>query len=392
MKHGRTMALKATAMAVLMATGLATLTGPLTPLAGAWQAGQPGATTPPITVDSPNKQIGIVDPTKISSTRFVLTNRSNSALRIRNFRVTCNCTRLLPDSMTIPARGSTAIEMTVDLRGDTTSMTKNAQIFFEGYDNPVTIGVQGQQQYPLQAVNAPIRTNSQVVTAQLRSGLGRPVRLLSVQGSAPEILAQRPDGPRVLQATVRHRFDTPQDVHGAMIVVTDSAEVPIAPIRVSSAQISRREMPFIRMMSELNISHKFFNMGVLKKGETQTYTTTVFREDREAPLVGWIPVDGLEVEVVSVEPDPAQEQWPKAQAVTFTVTSTIDRAGATVYAPLYFASGTREQPTALNRVWAAGLTADESGNYIEAIESEGPTLITGDGGEEALASMGKKPQ
>ena len=46
-------------------------------------------------------------------------------------------------------------------------------------------------------------------------------------------------------------------------------------------------------------------------------------------------------------------------------------------------------PTALNRVWAAGITADESGNYIEAIESEGPTLITGDGGEEALASMGQ---
>ncbi|XHC24565.1 hypothetical protein ABWH91_09775 [Phycisphaerales bacterium ac7] len=74
------------------------------------------------------------------------------------------------------------------------------------------------------------------------------------------------------------------------------------------------------------------------------------------------------------------------------MTSTIDRAGATVYAPLYFATGTREQPTALNRVWAAGLTADASGNYVEAIESEGPLLITGDGGDEALASVGKKPQ
>ena len=78
--------------------------------------------------------------------------------------------------------------------------------------------------------------------------------------------------------------------------------------------------------------------------------------------------------------------------MTFTVTSTIDRAGATVYAPLYFASGTRGEPTGLNRVWAAGLTADESGNYIEAIESDGPLLITGDGGDEALASVGKKPQ
>jgi len=394
MKHGRTTALKATAMAVLMATGLATLTGPVTPIASAVQAGQPNSpSTPPIVPDTRMKNLGVMDPRDVFEAVFTLTNRSTQPVKIRSFRVACNCTRMIPDSMTIPPRGQTNLKMTVDLRGDTGRMQKTALIFFDGYDRPIEVGVTGQMQYELEAPQAPLRVRSPQVTAQLRSSTGRPVRLLSVHGESPNLLSQVPDsGDRVLMANIRKNFNTGAEVPAALLVATDSKDTPLVAVRIISADVSRREMPFIRMNSDLNFSHKFFNMGMLKQGEAQTYTTTVFRDDHDAPLVGWIPVEGLEVNVVKVEPDPAQEQWPKAQSVTFTVTSTIDRAGATVYAPLYFATGTREQPTALNRVWAAGLTADASGNYVEAIESEGPLLITGDGGDEALASVGKKPQ
>ncbi|MFG0292835.1 MAG: DUF1573 domain-containing protein [Phycisphaerales bacterium JB050] len=390
MRHGRSRTLKLLAAAILATSAGMLVTGPLAPVATAEQAGQPTASTPPIVPDARIKNLGRMDPLEIAQVRFTLQNRSPRPVRISRFRVACNCTRMVPDSMTIPGGGSIGLTMTVDLRGDTGKVHKTALIYFEGYDRPIEVGVDGQMQYPLESGTAPLRVNSPQVTAQLRSSLGRPVRLLSVHGEKPNILSQVPaDSPRVLAATVRHDFGQRANLPGAFLVVTDAKETPLAAVRIVSADVSRRELPFIRMMSQLNISHKFFNMGVLKKGETQTYTTTVFREVREPPLVGWIPVDGLEVKVVSVEPDPSQDQWPKAQTVTFTITSTIDRAGATVYAPLYFASGTRENPTALNRVWAAGLTADESGNYIEAIESDGPTLITGDGGEEALASMGQ---
>ena len=388
------MAIKATAAAVLVVTGLATLTGPIAPVASAVQAGQPSSpSTPPIVPDTRMKNLGVVDPRGVFETRFTLTNRSSNPVRIREFRVACNCTRMLPESMTIPPRGSTNLRMTVDLRGDTGRMRKTALIYFDGFDRPIEVGVTGQMQYSIEAPQAPLRARSHILTAQLRSSTGRPVRLLSVHGEEPNVLSQTPQGSkRVLVANLRQDYGTGAEVPSAMLVATDSADTPLVAVRVISADVSRREMPFIRMNSELNFSHKFFNMGLLKKGEAQTYTTTVFREDRDAPLVGWIPVEGLEVNVVSVEPDPAQDQWPKAQTVTFTVTSTIDRAGATVYAPLYFASGTREGPTALNRVWAAGLTADESGEYIEAIESQGPMLISGDGGDEALISVGKTPQ
>lgn len=382
-----TLALVAGACALL-------IPGAPTQSARAQQPQQPDApTVPPIVPDERMKDIGVVDPQEVFRTRFVLVNRSNRPVQIREFRVACNCTRLIPESMTIPPRGGIPIDMTVDLRGDVGRTEKTALIFFEGFDRPIEIGVQGQMQYALQAPQSPLRINNPQVTTQLRSSLGRPLRLLSVHGEAPEILSQTPQGSdRVLVANVRKDYGQMADVPHAMLVVTDAPEVPLAAIRISSGDVSRRELPFIRMMSQLNISHKFFNMGVLKKGEAKTFTTTVFRENRDEPLVGWIPIEGLTVEVTSVKPDPAQDQWPKAQAVTFTVTSTIDRAGATLSAPLYFASGSKESPSELNRVWAAGLTADAEGNYTEAIESEGPTLISGNGGEEALASLGKKPQ
>jgi hypothetical protein len=390
MKHGRPAAFSAIALALAASATLLVGPAPFAGEASAQQAGQPAATTPPIVPDARMKNLGTIDPLAVSRTRFTLVNRSNQAVRIRNFRVACNCTRMIPDSMTIPARGSIGLTMTVDLRGDTGNVRKTALIFFDGFDRPIEVGVTGQQQYALEAPQAPLRVNTPQVTTQLRSSLGRPVRLLSVQGESPNILSQVPaDSPRVLGATLRHDFGLRSEVPSALLIVSDAAEAPLTAVRIVSAEVSRREMPFIRMMSELNVSHKFFNMGVLKRGETQTYTTTVFREDRNAPLVAWIPIEGLDVQVTSVQPDPAQEQWPKAQSVTFTITSTIDRAGATVYAPLYFASGSREKPTALNRVWGAGLVADENGNYIEAIESDGPALITGDGGDEAIASMGR---
>lgn len=385
-RSGRTLVLTA-----LMLAGAGIAVGSWgVPAAQAQQPQQPAVTVPPIVPDAKMKNVGVIDPQEVLRTRFVLVNRSTEDVRIREFRVACNCTRLIPASRTIPARGAIPIEMTVDLRGDLGRMNKTALIYFQGYDRPIEIGVEGQLQYALQAPQGPIRPMGAVATAQLRSSNGRPVRLLSVHGEKPEIVSQNPpEGERVLVADVRKDYGSRDNLVHAMLVVTDSPEAPLAAIRISSGALSSKEMPFIRMMRELNISHKYFNMGVLTKGEAKTFTTTVFRDDHDAPLVGWIPIEGIEVEVVSVEPDPAQEQWPKAQAVTFTVTSTIDRAGATLSAPLYMATGTREKPTAMNRVWAAGLTADENGDYIEAIESQGPTLITGDGGEEALANLGR---
>ncbi len=390
MAHGRSIALKLLAAAMLATTAGLLVTGPMTPVASAEQAGQPTGSTPPIVPDQKTKNLGRIDPLEVARTTFTLQNRSSRPVRISRFRVACNCTRLFADSMTIPPGGTTELTVTVDLRGDTGSVRKNAQIYFQGFDLPIEIFVTGQMQYPLEAPQAPLRVGAPRFTTPVQSALGRPVRILSVQGQAPNIVSQVPaDSPRILGATLSHNFEQRDQIANALLVVTDAKEAPLAAMRIISGDASRREMPFIRMMSQLNISHKFFNMGVLTKGKTQTYTTTVFREDREQPLVAWIPVEGLEVKVVSVEPDPAQDQWPKAQTVTFTVTSTIDRAGATVYAPLYFASGSRENPTALNRVWGAGLVADENGEYISAIESEGPALITGDGGDEALASMGQ---
>ena len=281
MKHGRTMAVKATAMAVLVASSLATLTGPAAPIASAVQAGQPNSpSTPPIVPDTRMKNLGVVDPRGVFEAVFTLTNRSTQPVKIRNFRVACNCTRMIPDSMTIPPRGQTNLKMTVDLRGDTGRMQKTALIFFEGYDRPIEVGVTGQMQYELEAPQAPLRVRSPQVTAQLRSSTGRPVRLLSVHGEAPNLLSQVPDsGERVLMANVRKNFNTGAEVPAALLVATDSEDTPLVAVRIISADVSRREMPFIRMNSDLNFSHKFFNMGMLKKGEAQTYTTTVFRDD-----------------------------------------------------------------------------------------------------------------
>jgi hypothetical protein len=347
-------------------------------------------TVPPVLPDEKMKNIGVVDPTEIVRQQFVLVNHSAEEVRIRDFRVACNCTRLIASNRTIPPRGAVSVDMTVDLRGDMGRMRKTALIYFQGFDRPIEIGVQGQYQYAVQAPQAPLNPSGTLVSTQIRSSTGRPVRLLSVQGEAPETVSQTPsEGDRILVAEVRKEFGSKEALAHALLVVTDSKESPLAAIRIRSGELSTREMPFVRLMQELNISHKFLNLGVLKRGEAQTYTTTVFRDDHSSPLVGWMPVEGIEVEVVSVEPDPAQEQWPKAQLVTFTVKSTMDRAGATISAPLYMASGTRENPTKLNRVWAAALTADAEGNYIEAIESQGPLLITGDGGEEAIESLGR---
>lgn len=380
------------AAAVLVgAAGIAVLPGgPGAAVASAQNAPARELTVPPVLPDEKIKNIGVVDPTEVVRQQFVLVNHSTEEVQIRDFRVACNCTRLIASNRTIPPRGAVSVDMTVDLRGDMGRMRKTALIFFQGFDRPIEIGVQGQYQYEVQAPQAPVIPSGTVVSTQIRSSTGRPVRLLSVQGEAPETESQTPsEGDRVLVAQVRKDFGSKEAMTHALLVVTDSKESPLAAIRIRSGDLSSREMPFIRMIQELNISHKFLNLGLLKRGEAQTYTTTVFRDDHDAPLVGWMPVEGIEVEVVSVEPDPAQEQWPKAQLVTFTVTSTIDRAGATISAPLYMASGTRESPTALNRVWAAALTADAEGNYAEAIESQGPVLITGDGGEEAIESLGR---
>jgi len=354
------------------------------------QPGQAAPTTPPIVPDVRTRDMGTMNPQEVAQTAFMLTNRSTQPVRIRELRANCNCTRLIPESMTIPARGSIRMDVTIDLRGDLGQVRKNGLIYFEGFDRPIEIEVTGQLQYPLQVASAPLRTSTTHVTTQLRSSMGRPVRLLSVHGAEPTVLSQTPQGSdRILAATVRHDFGTLEDVAHALLVVTDEPSVPLAAMRISAGRSSQLEMPFFRMMSQLNISHKFFNMGVLKKGEAKTFTTTVFRDNHNEPLRAWIPIEGLSVEIVKVEPDPGQTQWPKAQSVTFTVTSTIERAGATLYAPLYIESGSEEKPTALNRVWAAGLTADASGNYIEAIEKDGPVLMSGDGGAEALARVGQ---
>lgn len=379
------------AAALVGAAGIAVWpSGPASLAEAAQTAPARELSVPPVLPDEKIKNVGVIDPREIVRQQFVLVNHSTEEVQIRDFRVACNCTRLIASNRTIPPRGAVSVDMTVDLRGDMGRMRKTALIYFQGFDRPIEIGVQGQYQYAVQAPQAPVTPSGTVVSTQIRSSTGRPVRLLSVQGETPQTVSQTPsEGDRVLVAQVQKDFGSREAMSHALLVVTDSKESPLAAIRVKSGDLSTREMPFVRMIQELNISHKFMNLGLLKKGEATTFTTTVFRDDHDSPLVGWMPVEGIEVDIVSVEPDPAQDQWPKAQLVTFTVTSTIDRAGATVYAPLYMASGTRENPTKLNRVWAAALTADQDGNYIEAIESEGPVLITGDGGDEAIASMGR---
>lgn len=378
-------------LVAVLAAGIGIAVTPVPSLAQQPRPQQPSnLTVPPVAPDTRTRDVGIVSPLEIIETTFILANRSAETVRIRELRAPCNCTRLIPESMTLPPRGSIRLNVTIDLRGDMGSMKKNGLIFFEGFDRPIEIEVVGQLQYPLQVSSAPLRVQSPLVNAPIRTTSGRPVKLLSVQGTAPNILSQTPpNSPRVLAATVRHDFQNLDNVAHAMLVVTDDPASPLVAVRISSGRASQIELPFIRMMSQLNISHKFFNMGVLSKGEPKTFTTTIFRDNHSDPLRGWIPIEGLSVEIVKVEPDPGQAQWPKAQRVTFTVTSNIDRAGATLYAPLYIESGPEGSPRALNRVWAAGLTADDQGKYIEAIETDGPVLISGNGGTEALARIGQ---
>ncbi len=304
--------------------------------------------------------VGDVDPTSFARARFQLRNPTRTVLEVDEYRVTCNCTRVRSATMTIPPGGVLDVDVSIDLRGDVGDMTKRVNVHFADYEDPTVLVVEGRLQYAITADPPRIRAQSSMAgTVTLSSSDGRPFRIHSVDGEAPVVVSQVPrDGDRFLRATIR--YDRRADLtRSALVIVTDHPKARVIPLRVLDGNVSGEEMPYIRQIQQLAVSHKLVNLGALEPGESIDVMTTIYRDEKyhADPLrVGFDDMDGLEVEVLAIE----DQVFPRGQTVKMRITSEIDEP-RTILTPLYFRFDGDEGEVTF-RVWAAAYADAPTGD------------------------------
>ncbi len=318
----------------------------------------------PAAVEQTTIDAGRVNPDELAHGVFKLTNRTGATLEVDRVHITCNCTRALPRQMSIPPRSEVLVDMYIDLRGTIGPFEKQAHVYFKGFPDAADLRLIGDFQFAISASPSPPRVNEDSKTGQIQlSSLdGSPFKVLSFDGATPTIVSRTPENAdRYTECTIAYDYrDHP--VPAAMIFITDHPQSPVIPLKIHGGYTAMPERQFVRTLKAMAFSRRFLNLGVIEPGVPMTYDMTVFREvqNHGVPLEIYFGRNDITATVEKVIFKKSASMFPKAQNVTFIVTSNITTPGEVFLTPIYMTFKPVDgSPPVTQRIWAAGISAGE---------------------------------
>lgn len=223
-----------------------------------------------VAADPPLVNFGIVAPHTQLEAKFRLVNAGDRPVKVLQAVPSCQCTTVDIVGKEIPARG--VLEVPVSMKVSSTGLkVANVKIVAEGQPRPITLDLRAEVAYAVRvqvpdasgamqpyvdAVDDPSRLKG---TAVVSSVDGRPFRVRSVQGAAPELAPGQGDEPR---ASWTVRFDLPgtpcESVPRYLLVETDRADARLVDARVRHA--------CTRITPGIDIAEFRSNAGVMAPG------------------------------------------------------------------------------------------------------------------------------
>ena len=209
------------------------------PAAG--QAGLPPGTAriPDMVVVQPESiSFGAVAPGSSHTGSFTLVNTTQSPMTVRAAVPSCKCTALTDIvGKSIPAGGSLKFDATMEVPLTPGVKDATVQIVVEGLQKPLTAKLSAESVMPIRVEPAYVDAlkGKSTGTVVARSADGRPFRILSVDGSAPQFVGfdASSDAPR---AEYTLRWSAPSAPCEAMplwwVIETDRADCPLVPLRI----------------------------------------------------------------------------------------------------------------------------------------------------------------
>lgn len=172
-----------------------------TPAAPVPRQQQPQAVAPPIAVEPPLKDFGLVPPKTSLPTTFTLRNLGSTPVTIAAAMPSCKCTTV--DSVvgqSIPAGGSLELPVTMEAPSTPGEKTAKVMLVFQGYGKPVVADLRCEVMLEIEVAEEYIDALKGVTSGKVtvRSRDGKPFRLLTSNGEAPDFIGFDPstDEPR----------------------------------------------------------------------------------------------------------------------------------------------------------------------------------------------------
>lgn len=242
----------------------------------AQSAGAPSGT---VAADPPLVNFGIVAPHTKLEAKFRLVNAGDRAVKVLQAVPSCQCTTIDIVGKEIPARG--VLEVPVSMKVSSTGLKiANVKIMADGQPRPITLDLRAEVAYAVRvqvadasgalqpyidAVENPARLKGEALVSSVD---GKPFRVKSVQGAAPDLAPEQGDEPR---ASWKVRFDLPatpcDQVPKYLLVETDRPDARLVDARV------RHECT--RIAPGIDIAEFRSNAGVIAPGAAATFDIEV---------------------------------------------------------------------------------------------------------------------
>lgn len=191
-----------------------------------------------VVVQPESISFGAVPPGSSHTGSFTLLNTTPSPVTIRAAVPSCKCTALTDIvGKSIPAGGSLAFNVTMEVPLTPGVKDATVQIVVEGLSKPLTAKLSAESVMPIRVDPAYVDAlkGKSMGTVAVRSADGRPFRILGVDGSAPAFVGFDPSAD-VPRAEYTLRWTAPSAPCEAMplwwVIETDRADCPLVPLRI----------------------------------------------------------------------------------------------------------------------------------------------------------------
>lgn len=239
----------------------------------------PGVTAPAapataVTIEPPSFELGAIAPGSSQARTFLVRNAGPTAVKVTSSFPSCKCTTLTDlAGKEIPAGGT--LELKASLDAPRAPGPKDAKVFvkLEGVERPLVAKIEGTVTLPVQPsppyVDA-LKGNRKGVI-DLTAGDGKPFRVLSVDGAAPQFTDFDPakDAPRSHYLV---RWDLSMVPDGKfrqwMLVETDRDDCALIPLRVRNEGTGSRFDPNVDKRGSF-LPESVVVAGRMKPGESR---------------------------------------------------------------------------------------------------------------------------
>jgi Protein of unknown function (DUF1573) len=255
--------------ALLLATILT-----IAPIVRAQAPAAPAAATEAVVLEPAEHDLGRIAPGSSQARSFMIRNTGSSAVRIVSAFPSCKCTTLTDLAGTeIPAGGSVKLE--ASLEAPRAPGSKDAKVFVtvEGLPRPLVARIRGEVTLPVQPSPTFVDAlkGNRSGTIEFASGDGKPFRVLSVDGAAPQFADFDParDAPRS-HYLVRWDFTMVPDgkFRQWMLVETDREDCPLVPVRIRNESTGARFDPDVDRRGSF-LPESVVVAGRMKPGEAR---------------------------------------------------------------------------------------------------------------------------